>query len=222
MSKAGSRTAERLYKFLRPNAVAPFSGVTWRAGEWVEAHGQLVACVNGVHVCRIRDLPYWLADELWEVEVAGERREGAQKLVVERACLRERVEGWPRPIARALATDCLWRVRNLAVAELRRLNEREADELEACSGIRELKEVAERAARRRRPDRPAAAADYIGFVLDACSFAPERAARAARYISYVAAHAADRATPDRRLAPGESRFASERSRQARLLEGLLG
>jgi hypothetical protein len=65
--------AERLYKFLRRGSIAPFSRHVWRIGEWVSAEGKLDACTNGVHLCRQADLPYWLADELWEVEVAGDR-----------------------------------------------------------------------------------------------------------------------------------------------------
>ena len=80
--------AESLYKFLRRGSVGPFSGRVWRIGEWVAAEGRLEACRNGVHVCRPGDLPYWLADELWQVEVEGEQIEHDQKLVVRRARIR--------------------------------------------------------------------------------------------------------------------------------------
>jgi hypothetical protein len=212
--------AERLYKFLRRGSIAPFSGREWRAGEWVTAPGELEACINGVHVCRPQDLPYWLADELWLVDVDGERLEHPQKLVVRRARLRSRVDDWPRPVARAFATDCVWRIRNLAVDELERTAQPEADELKACRSLSALGEAAGKGARRRRPDRPAAAAEFLGYATDAVEFAQSRDAVAARYVSYVAAHAADRAEPGERLAPGETRFARERERQAGKLEEL--
>jgi hypothetical protein len=212
--------ADRLYKFLRRGRIARFSGLVWPLDEWVKVEAPLVPCVNGIHVCRPADLPYWLSDELWEVEVAGEPIPAAQKLVVERARLRARVERWPT-IARAFATDCARRAQELAVRELERLGQPEADELAACRNLPELKAVAERALRRRRPDRPVAAAEFIGFAVDAAEYASGRATTAARYVSYVAAHAAEKATPERRLKPGESRFALERDRQAAVL-GELG
>lgn len=212
--------AERFYKFLRRGGFAPFSGLAWPVGEWVKADGRLEPCVNGIHVCRFGDLPYWLSDELWEVDVAGDRVPDAQKLVVTRARLRERVAGWPKPIARALANDCVWRVRELAVRELTRMEQPEADELASCRSVRELGTVSGRALRRRRRDRPAAALDFIGFAVDAAEFASKGPTTAARYVSYVAAHAAEKAKPQRRLKPGESRFALERERQAAVLHEL--
>ena len=41
-----------------------------RPGAWIE--GDPNACISGVHACATADLPYWLCDELWEVELAGE------------------------------------------------------------------------------------------------------------------------------------------------------
>ena len=212
--------AERFYKFLRRGRIARFSGLVWPLDEWVKVEAPLVPCVNGIHVCRHADLPYWLSDELWEVDVEGEQMPGAQKLVVERARLRGRVERWPTPIARAFAADCARRVQDLAVRELERLGRPEADELAACRGLPELKAVAERALRRRRPDRPAVAVEFLGFAVDAAEYASTRATTAARYVSYVAAHAAEKAAPERRLKPGESRFALERDRQAAVLQAL--
>jgi len=211
--------AERFYKFLRRGGVAPFSGLAWRVGEWVKAEGALKPCVNGIHVCRLGDLPYWLSDELWEVDVLGDRVPAAQTLVVARARLRERVGGWPKPIARALANECVWRVRELAVRELTRLKQPEADELASCSSVRDLGAVSGRALRRRR-ERPAAALEFIGFAVDAAEFASKGPTTAARYVSYVAAHAAEKAKPEQRLRPGESRFALERERQAAVLQEL--
>ncbi len=75
------------YKFLQAGRVAPFSGVTWpEDGVYVDAtEGPLAACRNGVHGCRVRDLPYWLDDELWEIELDGEVVEDELKLVARRA-----------------------------------------------------------------------------------------------------------------------------------------
>ena len=212
--------AEPLYKVLRRRSVAPFSGHLWRIGEWVRAEGELVACVHGVHVCRRADLPYWLADELWEVDVAGDRLEHDQKLVVRRARLRARVDGWPSPLGRSFAGDCAWRVRDLVVEELRRAGEPDADALASCRSLRALGEIAATASRKRRADRPAIVAEYLGYAQDAAGFAAKPDAVAARYVSYVAAHAADRSSDSERLPPGTTRFTLERERQANVLREL--
>jgi hypothetical protein len=212
--------AERLYKFLRRGSIAPFSRHVWRTGEWVIAAGELEPCTNGVHVCRHADLPYWLADELWEVDVAGDRIEHEQKLVVRRARLRALVDGWPNPIARSFARDCVWRVRDLVVDELRTACEPDADALAGCRSVPALGELAAAASRKRRPDRPAIVAEFLGYAQDAAAFAGKSDAIAARYVSYVAAHAADRSSGSERLPPGTTRFTLERERQAGVLQEL--
>jgi hypothetical protein len=212
--------AERFYKFLLRGSIAPFSRHVWRIGEWVKTEGELDACTNGVHLCRQADLPYWLADELWEVDVAGDRIEHAQKVVVRRARLRARVDGWPTPLGRSFARDCAWRVRDLAVDELRRAAEPDADALAGCRSLRALGEVSAAASRKRRPDRPAIVAEFLGYAQDAADFAAKPDAVAARYVSYVAAHAADRASTGERLPPGTTRFTRERERQASVLHEL--
>jgi len=57
------------YKFLRSGRIGPFSGYRWpEPGAWVDASGT-DPCRRGVHACRTADLPWWLADELWEIEL---------------------------------------------------------------------------------------------------------------------------------------------------------
>jgi hypothetical protein len=83
----------KAYKALRPGRVAPFSGVTWpEAGSWIE--GDPAACVSGIHACATADLPFWLCDELWEVELGGDVVRAGQKLVAPRGRLVRPVDGW--------------------------------------------------------------------------------------------------------------------------------
>lgn len=83
----------KAYKALRPGRVAPFSGVTWpEPGSWIE--GDPNACISGVHACATADLPFWLCDELWEVELAGDVVRAGQKLVAPRGRLVRPIEGW--------------------------------------------------------------------------------------------------------------------------------
>jgi hypothetical protein len=95
----------RAYKFLRSGAVGPFSGYRWTPGEWVDATDATL-CVRGIHACRIGDLPYWVARELWEVELDGAVREEERKLVAERGRLVRQVEGWDGAAGRRFAVAC--------------------------------------------------------------------------------------------------------------------
>jgi len=105
----------RTYKFLREGRVGPFTGFRWEPGEWVEA-GSPVLCDRGVHACRPGDLPFWLNDELWEVELGGEVAEGERKLVAERGRLVERVDGWDADAAQKLGDASAARARGLSDA----------------------------------------------------------------------------------------------------------
>jgi hypothetical protein len=106
----------KAHKFLAPGARGPLSGCAWPApgdgapGAWVQAEGPLAPCARGVHVCRAVDLPYWIHDELWEVEAEGEFVEGTDCVVVRRARLVHRVAAWDGPGARRFAEACVSRV----------------------------------------------------------------------------------------------------------------
>ena len=104
------------YKFLAPGAIGPFSGFAWEAGTWVEADGEPTACRSGIHACRPDQLPYWLGEELWEIELDGAVVEAEHKLVAARGRLRERIHAWPS-VAADLAADCVARCRDLAARD---------------------------------------------------------------------------------------------------------
>jgi hypothetical protein len=116
------------YKFLRDGAVGVFSRFAWprpvngEHGQWVEADG-IEPCRSGIHACRRRDLPYWLASELWELELdpAGLVEERT-KVIASRGRLLRRIETWDEA-SRADYTDmCAARAREriAAVPELER------------------------------------------------------------------------------------------------------
>jgi hypothetical protein len=98
------------YKFLTRGRIGPFSRFEWPVGEWVEA-GAADPCRRGVHACRIGDLPMWLDDELWEVELDGEIVEQERKLVAQRGRLTRRVEAWTPDAALAFGRFCARRTR---------------------------------------------------------------------------------------------------------------
>lgn len=101
------------YKFLRAGRVGPFSGFQWPVDAWVESDAR-VPCYAGIHACRTGDLPFWLMDELWEIELGGDVADGARKLVADRGRLVRRIESWDAAAASEFASACLERVRTLA------------------------------------------------------------------------------------------------------------
>jgi hypothetical protein len=98
------------YKFLRVGRVARFTGFRWEPETWVDASSADV-CREGIHACRARDLPIWLDDELWEIELAGEVVESDRKIAATRGRLTSRIERWTPELAREFGRFCLQRTR---------------------------------------------------------------------------------------------------------------
>jgi hypothetical protein len=85
------------YKFLRSDGTGLFTGFPWPApdrgaGAWVAA--PVEACRSGIHACRGQHLPYWLARNLYEIELAGEIVEERTKVVGSRGRLLRRIDAW--------------------------------------------------------------------------------------------------------------------------------
>jgi hypothetical protein len=109
----------RALKALQAGAVAPFSRFHWPppaegAGEWVEA--STTACASGIHACLPEQLPLWLQDELWEIELDGGIERLERKVVAERGRLVRRIEAWDAGALAAYARACLERLTALASA----------------------------------------------------------------------------------------------------------
>jgi len=108
------------HKFLRAGAVGMFGGLPWpvpedgRPGAWVggDGHGH----GHGVHACRADELPLWITDELWVVELAEPVRARPAKLTAPRGRLLARVDAWDGAAADAFAAACARRTRALAAA----------------------------------------------------------------------------------------------------------
>jgi hypothetical protein len=102
----------KTYKFLASGAIGPMSSFHWpephegAPGAWVEVEGPLELCARGTHVCRPYDLSHWLHEELWEIEVGGDRIESIDCLVVRRARLSRRIDAWHEGGAARFATAC--------------------------------------------------------------------------------------------------------------------
>lgn len=162
------------FKFLRAGSVGPFSGYRWplpepgRPGPWVDAsHSTSRVCGSGVHACDADHLVYWLARELWIVELEGEVVRGQRKLVAPRGRLVKRVDGWDRETERALADACVLRARAPVAAALRGAGEAAlADAIAGAGTVPALAEVVGAA----RAEGPAGLA--LGYLADALAYAP--------------------------------------------------
>jgi hypothetical protein len=170
------------YKFLRPGAVGPFSGFAWPAGRWVTAGEAPAACRTGVHGCRLADLPWWLAEELWVAEFADPVTGADRKIVARRARLGERVGAWDDDASREFAEACARRAQELAVAALERAGAPAAAErLGAARAPDDVRRIA------RELDAPEAARISVVMAGDGASRAISGPTATA---AYIAAHAA--------------------------------
>jgi hypothetical protein len=106
------------YKFLRPDATAPFTHFPWPLpgdgpGAWVRA--PVDPCRSGIHACRRDDLPLWLGRALYEIELDGEIVAEPGKLVASRARLLRRVEAWDDRLRDVFTRMCAGRAHELAL-----------------------------------------------------------------------------------------------------------
>jgi hypothetical protein len=101
------------YKFLAPGGVGPFTGFRWPRDAWVAAP-EGAGEERWIHACQVGDLPYWLGEELWVLELDGPVRAAIHQLAAPRARLVAPVSGWDGAARRALAEACAARARELA------------------------------------------------------------------------------------------------------------
>lgn len=107
------------YKFLRADGTSVFTRFTWPLpddgpGPWVDAG--VDPCRSGIHACRRADLPLWLGRSLYEIELEGEVREEATKVVAPRGRLLRRIAGWDESARDEYTRMCADRAHELARA----------------------------------------------------------------------------------------------------------
>lgn len=192
------------YKFLRYGRIGPFSEFRWPApGVWVRAAPEATVCERGVHACRTADLPWWLADELWEVELGGEVAADRHKIVATAGRLQSRIREWTPACAQEYADACAWRGRDRAVEALAGSAHGEAaDRLACCTTLQELLAAARRLAAEIAETRITLTIAGDGAVRALSGAAPTAA--------YIAAHAALRLH-------GPAAYIAERAWQSRWL-----
>ena len=203
-------------KFLLPGRIAPFSRLVWPKDDWVVEAGPVDSCRRGIHACRLADLAYWIAPELWLVELAGEIVEGDLKVVATRGRLVGPVEGWDDRTQREFSESCARRTGLNAGAELRaeglndaaRSLETAVDLVALISAAAAASEAAYEAG---KPD-VARVAEYAGDAAEAVGEVPPA------MVAYIAAHAADACSS----AGVDDPFAAERAVQSQWLAERLG
>jgi hypothetical protein len=178
------------YKCLCSGGIGPFSRYAWplprdgRPGAWVVAPGGAAMCRSGVHACRPPDLPWWLQDELWEVELDGGVSAGRHKVMAPRARLVRRVDAWDDACARRFAEACALRARDHAAAALERAGApRLAADLRASRTLRDIRATA------RSGEVPENARVAVTMAVDAAGGA---LTGGVVVTGYIAAHAAAR------------------------------
>ena len=197
------------YKFLRSGRVGPFSGFPWpEPGVWVRASRDLAACRRGVHACRSGDLPWWLSDELWEVELDGQVQADEHKVIAPAGRLQSRIEEWTPACAQEYADACAWRAQERAVEALTRAGHpHEARQLATSTTLDEVLTAARKLA------------DDIPQTRISLTIAGDGAFRALTGApptsAYIAAHAAMRLD-------GAAGYAAERAWQSQWLVERLG
>lgn len=167
------------YKFLSHGRIAPFTGFPWPvAGYWV--NGDHRAEGYGVHACRLRDLPYWVTDELWRIELEGPILEHETQIEATRGRLLESVSGWD---VDRFASACAFRTRDLALQVLHASDA--ADVREALLAATNLAELSTAA---RTPSRVTGiAGEMVAYVADAAVRALEGNAGSSSHTAAVAA-----------------------------------
>jgi hypothetical protein len=181
------------YKFLDPGGVGPYSGFSWplptseSPGAWVQSAGELDLCRNGIHACRVGQLPYWWATQLWEIELAEPIQDADQVMLAGRGRLLRHVDAWAEPMMRRYAQACAWRARNHGVWQLRALNlDAAADALAGCVTLESLSATATTLV----PDvADQTTAAIIAYVADTASWTSEPMTLA-KTVPYVTAHTA--------------------------------
>jgi hypothetical protein len=229
LSRSSVTQPPLLLKVLKAGGIPPLAGSdfrwslptqaddgSWAPGAWMEISGRLKACSNGLHLCRVQDLPNWIryADEIYLAEhdgrmVVHDDETSQSKVVVRKARLVSRVAFSDR-VLREWAADCA--EHSLPIFEQRYPDDkrpRQAIEAARAYMRGEISLEALQAAR----NEARKAADADAYAADATVYAAYAAyayADAAAYAAY-AAYAADAAARKQ-----------ERAWQARRLAELLG
>lgn len=163
----------RAFKFLAEGGRGIFSDFRWplpwdgAPGSWVKSGLPLQLCISGVHVCGEDDLPYWIDEELWVVELRGEVLAQDRMIIAEEGRLVRKIDGWDPETARSFAEECALRARAAAVETLRSAGK--DDEAVALESVSDLDSIAGSARAIVRAGAPESTS--VSFAADAAALA---------------------------------------------------
>jgi hypothetical protein len=200
------------YKFLLPERRGVFSRVQWPLpGEWLRADGPLAECRNGIHACRPLQLPYWLGEELWEVELEGDTIQGRLKVVAPHGRLLRRVEEWNADTQRELGMMCLGRTAERAAAALDAAGlHTDLARLAATLDVAAIRAAATAASEQAHGPQARRLKHLVGYVSEAVEYLESAPPSV---VAYIAAYSADVAATTTDF----DAFAAEREVQGRWL-----
>jgi hypothetical protein len=176
---------------------------TWTPGEWMpEIEGELKPCRNGYHVVTLEQLPDWLGERIFEVEVGDEIVHADGKSVVRTCRLTRECTGWNERTARLFACDCAERVLYLFEARYpgdgrpRKAIEIARRYADGKAAVEELAAARDAACAAAEAARDVAGDAALAAAGDAALAAAGAAARAAARAAWAAAWAAREAAED--------------------------
>ena len=184
----GAEQPMRAWKFLDTGRIAPFGGHCWPGptstgpGEWVRFPGR------EIFACRIDDLPWWIAAELWEVELEAPVRALETQVAAPAGRLIRRATAWDASTLRAYGVACAERARALAVEALTR--DGRVEEAQALARARSMLELSRVARGFAGEGQVRLSSNLAGYVAESSMRAAEGAAAAAANIAANAAVAA--------------------------------
>jgi hypothetical protein len=207
------------YAFLAKGAVEPLSGFAWPMPKdehdvWVDVDTAPSEALRGYAAA---DLPYWVDEELWSIELAGTLAQRDHLLLAERARLLGRIDAWTDPLAWEFVAVCARRVAREAATALHEDGRADAAvQLETAKDLADLELAASAAL-----DHPSPAGRLAGYVVDVCFYARDArvAARAAGIVAKMSAYALAGEVEAREY---DRRLANERAWQAAWLVDRLG
>jgi len=196
------------WKFLRRDRTSPLTGFDWNpvGTNWVILR-DAQPCRTGIHACRLTDLPFWMSDELWSVELTGRITNAWNKVTGTQGRLISRVDAWNDQIQCELADACVRRTVEHSVHELRAAeftSEAEALEGHDVSALPSIARDLLPPLTARRADPAAELCRYIVDIAEGMTQYPVAT------IAYMAARAADQRTG----APSADFYGDERAWQA--------
>lgn len=201
------------YAFLTEGGIAPLSGFAWPPptegglGAWVDQRSAPRDVVRG---CGVADLPYWIDDELWRIELAGVVKQRDHVLLAERGRLLRRIEPWVDEVAWAFVSACTARLAERVAAALRSQgNAAAALAIARAADPGELERAVGEAA-----GTSGSSSELAGYLADACLYARDAGIgpRAASVVAIITADAI--ATASVRDGLDAASLASERAWQA--------